>query len=1204
MLQVEIFDIEAPRSRAEVIIAGVDASGMPHRIVVSGFKPYVLVVPHDHVDTAAWLDRVRTLDCELVKMSPMCGFVDRPATCVKVTGTTYSKASRLANKLVEDLNDVQVKATVIDAFSMDQLFFLTTGTRPHCWIEVPSATPRVEQVKVLEGRSEHAPAVMCCFDLECHSSTGGFPTADVVDDRIEMIGMVFVVNGEITRRVMLSRSDDVGPDGTDGADDVDDEAAGPPGEGYELITYHDNEAAMLLGFRDIVVAEHATLMLAHNGYGFDVPYMMTRMGLLTSMGKCNSADRDRFTRWSSVFDRPATVRKFVMRHQAIEFDVSELKSFGVAWLDSLWYFRKMFSLSSYKLDALGEHFLKEHKHDVSPGFMFRVFGRTNYPADKVPAAMRTIANYCMQDCVLTVRICEHVKMLLGLMGLGGVSLTPLQSYMTTGQQVKSYRCVSKKAYRMGFYINKEDLPEPGAGKFQGATVLDASTGFHEQPVMCLDFASLYPTTIIAFNLCYSTCEWRRNRAHECPRIAEGERDRYVLDGTAVSFVKSTVRKGVVPAAMEELLAERRAVKKKMKAAKTPSEKAVHDKNQWALKIMANSIYGFLGVQGQRDPETGEFVFRPMLANALVAQAVTYNGRQLIQQTCDLVKGEYPDAEIVYGDSVPPWTPLLVRDSKNDRVFITTPRDIVAYWGHIRTFQLPDGKMKHQIPPGLQSWTEEGWTAIVYVIEHDYSGTLVTIRTNHGVVEVTDEHSLVNILGFRVSTKDVAVGTELMHSWPELTECGHVKYHESLRVPQQVKDAHEYAQMRIRDEGCTIVTSGDDNGVFGLAVGIDDELYDLSIQSMERREYTGTVYDLETENHHFQAGVGSIIVHNTDSAMVKLRGLPPTVRGLKQAFAMAPKIADMVTAHFPDPILLEFEKIYWPFVQKAKKRYATCGYEYDDKADYTQDAVYSRDSHRDAKGLEIQRRDNSEMLRDLFRDVLHSLTPEFDELEPQPDPDDRGFNLASISSGVRAAVTNTMDRVLADEIPQEKYVVTKQLRDHYSGWVFDRTTYQFVPDESGKTTTLQGHIVLANKINQRITDGVCSRDRPLPGDRISFVIVLTSRGADAKLNEKTEDPDWQREHGPPIDRHYYVDTAVKPITGICEGVVQVRDIFDSALRKLPRYFDRRQSLITAWKRPAAAAEDSVVVTPEPTIRPKKKQMTLQAFITNKNASKRR
>jgi DNA polymerase delta subunit 1 len=40
--------------------------------------------------------------------------------------------------------------------------------------------------------------------------------------------------------------------------------------------------------------------------------------------------------------------------------------------------------------------------------------------------------------------------------------------------------------------------------FDGAYVLDPMTGFHKEPIATLDFASLYPSIMIAHNLCYTT----------------------------------------------------------------------------------------------------------------------------------------------------------------------------------------------------------------------------------------------------------------------------------------------------------------------------------------------------------------------------------------------------------------------------------------------------------------------------------------------------------------------------------------------------------------------------------------------------------------------------------------------------------------------------------------------------------------------------
>lgn len=40
--------------------------------------------------------------------------------------------------------------------------------------------------------------------------------------------------------------------------------------------------------------------------------------------------------------------------------------------------------------------------------------------------------------------------------------------------------------------------------YEGATVLEPIAGYYKSPVATLDFASLYPSIMMAHNLCYST----------------------------------------------------------------------------------------------------------------------------------------------------------------------------------------------------------------------------------------------------------------------------------------------------------------------------------------------------------------------------------------------------------------------------------------------------------------------------------------------------------------------------------------------------------------------------------------------------------------------------------------------------------------------------------------------------------------------------
>lgn len=636
-MQVEILDVRVEtikRNRTRVSLACLDEAGVPQTIEIHDFQPYVLLVPKSHKNTSAWLESSKEMESDdvvLEDLLPLCGFVRNPCRCMKVYGATDYSAKRRAWAIQDTLkNEKQLDSMFIDAYKMQQLFFLETGTRPQSWIQVPSNTARMQDITVLEI-AEHAPIMQCVFDLECHSSTGGFPNAAILEDRIEIIGAVFTLGGKV-EKVCLVREDHV-----------------QPLKDTTVETFAGNEMHMLLAFRNHIVKRRTTVVIAHNGFGFDMPFLYSRLDTLVRHDEANSNQRKAVQCLSCFRPRePVEIKCRTMRHQHIEFEVGLLFPFGVAFVDSITYFRKMFTLSSYGLNAIGEHFLNEKKHDVSPGFMFKVFGHNPCVGD-LSQALTKVVEYCMQDVILTLRVCERVKMLLGLFGLCRVTLTPLNEYMTSGQQVKSYHCISKKCFDMGYYINKDDLPEP-RGSYPGATVLEPSIGFHQEPVMCLDFASLYPTCIVAFNLCFSTIEWRGEQPFLDETISEEERDKYTLNGTSVSFVNSTVRQGVIPSVVDELMAERKTIKERMKKS-SGVEREVLDKLQWAIKITQNSIYGFMGVQGKRDEMTGDWIFKPMLANGFVAEAVTWNGRRLIHDTCRLIKENYDDAVIVYGGTL-------------------------------------------------------------------------------------------------------------------------------------------------------------------------------------------------------------------------------------------------------------------------------------------------------------------------------------------------------------------------------------------------------------------------------------------------------------------------------------------------------------------------------------------------------------------------
>lgn len=128
-------------------------------------------------------------------------------------------------------------------------------------------------------------------------------------------------------------------------------------------------------------------------------------------------------------------------------------------------------------------------------------------------------------------------------------------------------------------------------QFEGATVIEPKRGYYNDPIATLDFSSLYPSIIMAHNLCYTTL-LNASKKREL-NISE---DEVTTTPTNVFFVKSSTRKGILPEILENLLTARKKAKEELKQETDSLKQKVLDGRQYALKVSANSVYGFTGAQ--------------------------------------------------------------------------------------------------------------------------------------------------------------------------------------------------------------------------------------------------------------------------------------------------------------------------------------------------------------------------------------------------------------------------------------------------------------------------------------------------------------------------------------------------------------------------------------------------------------------------------
>uniref|UniRef100_A0A0A9YVZ0 DNA polymerase zeta catalytic subunit n=1 Tax=Lygus hesperus TaxID=30085 RepID=A0A0A9YVZ0_LYGHE len=137
-------------------------------------------------------------------------------------------------------------------------------------------------------------------------------------------------------------------------------------------------------------------------------------------------------------------------------------------------------------------------------------------------------------------------------------------------------------------------------------IMEPESRFYSDPIIVLDFQSLYPSMMIAYNYCFSTCLGRVEEIIEVDRFKFGCTDLTInpkelhaikdsihISPAGVAFVGSAVRKGVLPCMLDEILETRLMVKKSMKAHK--NNKILHrvlDARQMGLKLIANVTYGY------------------------------------------------------------------------------------------------------------------------------------------------------------------------------------------------------------------------------------------------------------------------------------------------------------------------------------------------------------------------------------------------------------------------------------------------------------------------------------------------------------------------------------------------------------------------------------------------------------------------------------
>ncbi|KRZ28416.1 DNA polymerase delta catalytic subunit [Trichinella pseudospiralis] len=492
-----------------------------------------------------------------------------------------------------------------------------------CWIELKPSAFTVRDLKKMsrcqievdidwkklvihspEGDwSDIAPLRILSIDIECAGRKGVFPEAE--KDPVIQIANMVLTQGEkepFVRNVFTLNSC-------------------APIVGCQVISC-DTEEKMLSEWASFVREVDPDIITGYNIQNFDLPYLIDRAQTLSVKD---------FAFIGRIKDQKTVVHSSNVQSRQMGRRENKLCNIeGRIQFDLLQILFRDYKLRSYTLNAVSFHFLQEQKEDVHYSIITDLQNGNEQ-------TRRRLAVYCLKDAYLPLRLLDKLMSVINYIEMSRVTGVTVSNLLTRGQQIKVISQLMRRTREQNLFLPavRSEVGED----YTGATVIEPIKGYYNKPIVTLDFASLYPSIMMAHNLCYTTLIMHQNvRSQLSP-------DDYIKTPSGHYFVKKDKCKGLLPEILENLLAARKAVKQQMKVETDAFRRQVLDGRQLALKISANSVYGFTGAQ------VGKL---PCLE---ISQSVTAFGRMMIDMTKDEVEKQFvkangytADAKVIYGDT--------------------------------------------------------------------------------------------------------------------------------------------------------------------------------------------------------------------------------------------------------------------------------------------------------------------------------------------------------------------------------------------------------------------------------------------------------------------------------------------------------------------------------------------------------------------------
>lgn len=643
--------------------------------------------------------------------------------------------------------------------------------------------------------------------------------------------------------------------------------------GVTVLNY-ENEKNLIKGFIDLCVEIKPDFYIGYNILKFDWEYIIKRAkmhGIELYLSKLSGIHSLKCVEgeisWSSS----------AYKTQKFKY----LKVPGKLNIDLLPEIQRNYKFDKYSLDFVSEKLLGENKDDMPYLFMFRlvqicllmkkyrkkkelskddishikIFLNENIHSEErvdyegKPTIMKNFLNkvlnaenskdmqeslswgiykigkYCVQDTKLPLRLLNELHIFSALEQMSNTTGIPISYLQTRGQQIKLLSQVYRITVAKDIIIPYKQYIKQVITKFKGAKVFTAVPGDYDN-VACLDFSSLYPSIIIAYNICWTTYVTNTDVEDDLCHVLEFEEhylcehDQDVIsgkkkcqvgktkktkqkDGTIIEekieticrknryrFLKAVKQEdgtykneGVLPMLLKNLLATRKIAKKEM------------TRNEIALKLNAgvatNQDIKYYKDMGWPNVEKNSLTEEEV--KLMTIDKVTKNAEQLALKVASnsgygglgTKTGFMPFLEgaatvTAMGRRLIQQTADFIKKGyeASELIYgdsVTGDTPLICKRGNKdfdfetieelcseNVWKKYHGTKEMCVPENTYVWTDEGFAKIKKLIRHKTKKEILRVTTHKGCVDVTSDHSLLNENKHKVRPRDLKIGDTLLH----------------------------------------------------------------------------------------------------------------------------------------------------------------------------------------------------------------------------------------------------------------------------------------------------------------------------------------------------------------------------------------------------------------------------------------------------------